>query len=475
MRGMIHYWRGQFERHPVLIGWAVIFIVHAGMNANLGYEIGGASGPAAWAYAAGFIGFAILGAWAADEVLAGGATGSRRYGLLALALGQLAIGQMAGWQSFGLTLSKGAGQIEAKAETRKSTADGLKAARAELARIGIVRPVPTIEAEEKLECTIKGKAFKDGIGPKCTALRAEIETAKRARHLEGQVETLTKQLAAGPNIKDGNAVYSIPQGLANWVRGQLPGEPRAAITPEDVQFFWLILLVFALEFFGTFGLALIRGRDGDGSDAHHDRGATPGHLKRARDMGNATLRDAVDAVVGALPAPRPMLALAGPASAPDYAPNTGANAYGAPINLYIGSGAAGPLAASPHVAGAETGVAQTPPSPPRPRRDLAALSADAPPVDRSRVVRTLTPEEREAADVILAFRAACIVDTPGGIVVASDIWKRYRHWAGERALGEAPFLALLADVTGIEAVDIGGHLHARGVALRVGTKLEAVA
>lgn len=195
-------------------------------------------------------------------------------------------------------------------------------------------------------------------------------------------------------------------------------------------------------------------------------------------------------MLSGLPAPAPMLALpSGTGHGYWFAPqdsrspaSDGAAAYGAPINITF----AAPAAVPPPGNGAATLTAGEREAPavsfspasgaaPRERRDLTAISADAPPVDRSRIARDLSPDEREAADVILAFRAACLVDTPGGIVVAADVARRYRHWAGERALGDDAFLSLLADVTGLEAVAIGGSLHIRNVALRAGASLKEVA
>lgn len=478
--GLLHWWRDEIERHPVLLFWIVIFAVHAGMNAKLGHEIGGGAGIPAAFYAACFLGFAGVGAWAADKLIVDRVRQGRGL-LLTLALLQLIIGQMAGWQSFGLTLSKGAGDLEAKAEQRRTTDDGLKAARAELKSLGIVRPVAAIEAEANLECSIKGRAYKDGVGPRCTALRTELETAKRKRKLEADVERLTAQLASGPAVKDAGALYDVPMGVANAVIGLFTGH-SGKVGPDDVRFVWLIILVFALEFFGTFGLALVRMMGGGPSDAGSHPGRGGPRSPRGGPSGGDRMRDVVEAVVGALPQPSPMLALAGPApaAAAPYiasASPAGAQMHGAPIQITInGSGA------DRHEAPAVMRV--TPPEPKRApgaataktaRQDIPSLPADAPPVDRSAVSRDLSPAEREAADVILAFAAACLVASPGGIVDAGNIHRRYARWAGERALAEAPFLALLADVTPHRAEDIGGSPHVRGVALRAGTRLEAVA
>jgi len=109
-----------------------------------------------------------------------------------------------------------------------------------------------------------------------------------------------------------------------------------------------------------------------------------------------------------------------------------------------------------------------------PRRDLEALPGDAPPVDRSRVRRDLTPAERECADVLLAFQAACLVDTPSSMVTGENIYRRYQAWAGERAIDPTSFLALFPDVTGIDMVPIGDVWHAKNVALRAGAALQPV-
>ncbi len=482
MRSVIAWWRDEIERHPVLIGWAVIFVVHAGMNAKLGHEIGGGQGIPAAFYAACFLGFACVGAWAADKLIVDRVRAGRGL-LVTLALLQLVIGQMAGWQSFGLTLAKGAGELEAKATSRRTTQEALDDARKERAKIGTQRAIGSIRADENLECAIKGRQYKDGVGPKCTALRGELAAAERAEKLQADINRLTAELRAGPSIKDGNALYEVPQGIANALGSMIMGH-ETKIGPDDVRFVWLIILVFALEFFGTFGLALVRMMGGDGTP-HRPTGRGGRPPETPRDGG--TIGDVVNAIAGALPQPSPMLALAGPdvphrdlyLGGHPIAPQSAM--HGAPINITIQSGAdraslAGASAAHPAAApSVERVTPAAEAASKRDRRDIVSLPADAPPVDRSRIARDLSPEERQAADVVLAFRAACLVDTPGGIVDAANVYRRYQHWAGERALTLEAFFPLLADVTGIAPAMIGGHPHIRDVALRAGAKLEAVA
>lgn len=479
------FWRQELARHPILLGWMVIFCVHAGLNSKLGHEMGGGEGMGALFYAAAFLGFAVVGAWAADQIAQ--ASGARQAGLIGIALCQLLIGQMAGWQALGLTLSKGQGTLEAKADARKTTKDALDAKRAELARIGIVRPASAIEPDRALECEKKSKIYPDGVGPKCSALKAEEAMSARARDLEKEIDALSAKLSSGPALKSASDAWAAPQALAQgvasgwaWIWGGAP----ATVSPDDVRFGWMVFLVFALEFFGTFGLALIR--HGAGGEPHSGSGPAS-RLVPAGDPspspdGGDRLREALDAMASGLrlglPAPAQMAALGPPA---DY-DRTPAHAYsyGAPINIHVSPGgqsrpdALSAMAPSGEPAGAAASI--EPPRPSRaPREDLAALSADAPPVDRSRVLRQLSPEEREAADVILAFRAACVVDAPGGLVDAQHLLRRYAAWAGARALTPEAFVVLFRDVTGLEPADIGGLPHYRGIALRAAPGLRAVA
>lgn len=490
----LRYWRDEVRRHPILGGWLIIFVVHAGMNMKLGHELAGGEGPGALLYAAGFLGFAVLGAWAADNIAA--AMGARKVGLILIALLQLLIGQMAGWQALGLTLSKGEGQLEAKAEARSSTRTALENARAQRAAIGTTRAIETIEAEERLECARTSRAYKDGVGPACTKLRAELGAARRAEVLEKDIARQTEKLGSGPAVRDAGAPYQAPQGIAQafangwaWMMGREP----ARIGVDDVRFGWMVFLVFAFEFFGTFGLALVRGASsGADPQPHGGRGGsgrTPGGPpspgSSRTDAGSwspdgaGSLRQAVEAVLGGLPAPalpvaQPLLALPAPSAAD---PRSMAM-HGAPINIHFTAPATGSPPVPPSAPGVVMpgpAVSDGPAPATRPRRDLPALPGDAPPVDRSRVVRELTPEEQPSADVILAFRAACVVDAPGGVVSGAHLYGRYAYWAGPRALDEAAFTRLYRDLTGHEPVEIGGLGHWRGIALRAAPALQAVA
>jgi hypothetical protein len=505
MSELTAFWREAVQRQPAVVLWLLVFFINAGMNAQLGFEIGGGQGAGAWLYGSAFLGLAGLGAWAASQY----ATADRgARGLLALLIGmQLVLGQMAGWQSMGLTLSRGAATLEGKAESRTTTHEALRAARAERAALGVVETVAAIEADARLECSRTSRTYRDGVGPACTALRVKLERAKRAGELDGIIARQTAALVGGSKIKDPNALYDVPLAMASGVAATWAyvtgAEASRAVTPEDIRFGWLVFLVCVLEVVATLGPRLFGlgpaapvagphgGTPGNGTHGPGTHGAgtlgqppEPVRLGWPRDeatghaagQAGATMRAAVDAVMGgalALPAPPPMAALAGPGGAGHYA------LHGAPISIHFAAPSHAPPwdgAAKPGSAVSEAPRAPDPlPGRSYPRRDLPALPADAPPVDRSRIQRALAPAERAAADVVLAFRAACVVDTPGALVAADDLHRRYLAWAGDRAIAEAPFQALLRDVAGLEPVTIAGAGHYRDVALRLGSHLEAVA
>lgn len=353
MSGLWKYWRDEIDANVMVIPWLVIWFVNAAMNAAMGYETGGA-GPIAMLYALAFFGFAFLGAYGAKEQ--GCAVGGRRFALCCLVGLQLALGQMAGWQTLGLSLSRGAGQIEAKATERATTAEALQRLRGERDRIGQVRPIMTIEAERVLECKRTSRQYPDGNGPKCTALLAEEGQAKRARSIETEIADLTNKLRTGPQLKDGNAMVTVPQALFSALSAWwTPDGKRSEITPEDVRFGWLVFLVFMLEIVATLGPWLLNigghqarptvagaPRAGDAGGAAFD----PRHLPRVsrRLPGPVPIHRQLDIDYGVTPgAPRhnPRASVQGPPDA--YPPGGGGFATGGGatniINVHSGGGA----------------------------------------------------------------------------------------------------------------------------------------
>jgi hypothetical protein len=169
-----------------------------------------------------------------------------------MVLCQLCIGQMAGWQTLGLTLDRGAEYLAAQAASRGVDKDALQAKRDELKAIGIVRPIEAIKADEKLECSRTSARYRDGVGPECTRLRAELASAKRARALEGEVAELAVKMASGSGVGHANAGTAVPEALASGIGSFITGHP-VKVTGEDILFALHVFLVAVLEYVGILG------------------------------------------------------------------------------------------------------------------------------------------------------------------------------------------------------------------------------
>jgi hypothetical protein len=236
-------------QHPVLFGVYLVWAITAGMNAMMGHTIGG-GGIGGLALGAVFVAIAYLGAYAADAQQSH--TGTVRVCMWIMVACQLCIGQMAGWQTLGLTLDRGAERLAAQAASRGVDKDALKAKRDELKQIGIVRPIEAIKADEKLECSRTSARYRDGVGPECTKLRAELASAKRARALEGEVADLAAKMESGSGVGHANAGTAVPEVLASHVGSFVAGRP-VKVTGEDVLFALHVFLVAVLEYVGILG------------------------------------------------------------------------------------------------------------------------------------------------------------------------------------------------------------------------------
>jgi hypothetical protein len=265
MNTHVAYWQHEMAQRPVVMVWLLVWFITAAMNFSMGLETGG-GGIESLFFASAFFGFAAAGAYAAAEQAH--ASGARRFGLWLLIGAQLALGQMAGWQVLGLSLSKGTAILEGEAAQRGTLDDRIKGLRAERAALGVARPVPTIEAEASLECKKVSKQYPDGIGPNCTKLKAELSNAQRALDIDLKLvpELLTQQ-AHGPQIKDANAHYQVPATFASAIATRMRGE-AVAVTPDDVRFGWMVFLVLFLECVATLGpwLFQVGGHDRKPSD-----------------------------------------------------------------------------------------------------------------------------------------------------------------------------------------------------------------
>lgn len=425
------------------------FVIECGLNILGAYDfLGGWDGaPKSHGVALGGGLIAFLGAWCGRE----GAGKAVRDGwgvwpllMVTVAVLVFALSQFAGWRVLGVSFSDGALR-------REVAGDDLQNWRDERRKIGVTRPKAQVEAELDLELRRTSKQFPSGDGPKATALKGELGSIVRAAELEAK-------------IGKAGSRGMVQAGAENAIAHKMFG-----LTKDDAQLLLVVAFTALIGFFANFGFMLReivggpRGGDGDGG---FRRAPEESWRDFGRRVGEHTQRMMERAV------PLPMLAApAAVQGAPPGAPGGGAS-QGVTINI----GRDGYQLRDPGGLPAEPGAgerivapraAQTPP-----RVDFDGLPADAPPIDRSGVQRALSDEERPVADVMLAFRAACVIPAPGGLVSIENLYNRYRHWAGERAADAAVFRVLFPEVTSVRLVEIGGFLHAQDVALRLGAALK---
>ena len=446
-----------FFKHEIARNPAILLVLAAccmcwWMNATAGYAILGKSP------VMGFV-FVLLGMFGAYCAVAfESERGPRKWIFLVAAIVGFGIDQLSGWQNFGVRFSDGMTARSTQAEGLAGDIKLKKSLQAELDGINArgVRPLEQINADMALECDRKSKLYPDGVGPKCTALRGELGSVKRKQELEQRISALQKQLEGREQVGDPTAnlgvMLWVSRRLASLTGGKGLNEKQVLLGLE------LVLTAF-LGFIATFGFALC------GVRFHRQPEADPKLL-------GFTRRD--DWFPGAPSGPR-----GGPSGGGGggggYRPPTefapvSQTVGQQPIHINVG------MAPSPQVAEARAvdqalgfvprgAAAQWAAEAPA-RRDLEALPADGRPVDRSRVSRPLSDDEREAADVILAFRRAVVEDAPGAVVSMLDLYRRYCRWCGERAVSAETFGTLWPDLTGASVAEIGGALHVRDIALR---------
>lgn len=441
------------QRPLAVGGWAVAWAVCAGLNFEAGFRFFGLT------LAFGFLAMAVLGAHAAHSQEH--ERGAKRFGLWVLVVMQLALGQWCGWQTLGISLSEGAGKLESNAGKHGSAVGALNRYREERDRIGATRPVASIAADLDLELRRTSKAYPNGDGPAATKLKGELGAAKRAIELDSDL--IPRAAAAlgkgGSTLEDAEAPYRVPMAIGTRVAGWVSDNPKP-VTAGDVRFAFSIFFTVLLELVGTlgpwlFGIGMVAARNGP--DAQW---ASEGPNKD--DWGAPALGY------------RPRQDAAGLPFA-DGAPSH--STASAPVNVYVNgqpAGAAAPASAGASGVSASGAGAMSAPEAPakavlparRSRQDLAAIGGDAPPVDRAGVPEALSEAEREAGDVILAFKAACVVDSPGGMLPVADVFRRYQAWAGrERAVDPATFERLLGMVAAMRTELIAGVAYVRHVAL----------
>jgi hypothetical protein len=490
--------------HPIIMAWFGVWFVVAALNFHAGVKTGG------YPLAIAFVCVAMLGAYASKEL--DGVDGARRFGLTALIVLQLLLGQWAGWSTLGFNLNSNAAGLDSDAGTHNTAAEDLARAKAARAELGTPRSIGAIEADEHLEC-------ESGVGPKCTALRRELSDARRAADLDRQIPDLVKQLGDGPQLTDPNAPYRVAQAFGGFIGSVLAGKPVTA-SRDDVIFWFSIFVTAVLEFVGTCGPWLFRLSDkwadpeppqapfdawdfgpprlthqgiperedlarlarppapnGNGTTvgvqpvlSHTAPHAGPSGVNSDRhgDFHSDVVRERQSSPGGS-GTPAGGDGLHQPLQTPAGVP-TNQHQHGAPISIYFGDGGRLPAGQSPS------------PTPLVPidqdktaDRNVAALRQ----VTQRRIEPEIEQSVREAPDVpvdnselvnllhgLNGFKAACLVEQKGAWIDAEQIYQRYAAWAQERACSEQAFHSLFPAVSGVKLHLAGGVPHYAGVALK---------
>lgn len=219
--------------------WAIVgaFAIEAGVNYVGGYELMGAAngGAKAQVIAIGCVLVAVLCAWAGKEAVPLWHDPMRRpaaYVLVGAALLGFVVSQMTGHRVLGVTFADGALQ-------RQMASDSVESWREEVKRIGITRPVTSIQNDLNLELRRKSKQYPNGDGPEALKLKNELAAAERKRDLESKL--------AGAQAKGG----AVKAGAENMIN------ERLGISQEGSLLFLILAITALIGFFANFGFLLL--------------------------------------------------------------------------------------------------------------------------------------------------------------------------------------------------------------------------
>lgn len=489
--------KGAVRERPIAAVWALLLGIVLLLNFKAGWEVDGVE------IGAAFVFVALLGAYCASQVHE--ARGARGLALWVVIGGQLLLGQWAGWQAIGLNLAKNTAELDTHALSHSTNVSALQAAQAERDRLGEQRPIDAIAAERELECKRTSRAYRDGKGPRCTALMTEEAAARRAAELDAQLPELKQTLNSGEQITDANAPFRVAMTISSALASKISGKP-VEIGREDVLFGFKVFFVALLEFLATLGPWLLqltaparkpapsiepgawvnsinRRLEHAGSPraaAHEARE----HLQMAFDV---PAPERLPVTVGMAPGREEVARHGGdglyqPQATPAPSFNNGTapgsdarqpqsnSIHGAPINLYFGASdalganrAPAPALPAPSPAVMVDTVADGNVTQLRSvQKEAFAPAAPDRPADRSKL--------RDALDGLCVFFAARVLALEGGWVPADEMFEAYQEWAGPRALSARAFHSMFEVATGCELRIVGDAPHYGNVKLRACAK-----
>ena len=254
MRQVYGYWRAEIARNWIIAGVLVVWCINASMNGLMGWDTG--DGIMAPLYAGVFVSIALCGAYAATVLE--DADGLRWYLLGVLVVAQLCLGQMAGWQTLGLTLDRGLAKHESQATTRSVVKNRLQRLRDERRALGTITvPIASLRAKLALEARKTSRRYKDGRGPEYTKLADQLAVAEKAAELDAKIKAEALAFQDGPKVRSANVLFEVPAVLASKLATWW-WQKEKSVSQEDVRFAFLVFLVALLEFVATLGFWLFR-------------------------------------------------------------------------------------------------------------------------------------------------------------------------------------------------------------------------
>ena len=485
MRSLLSFWREEISRNPVVMAPLACLIASCAMNVHAAHALSGGS----MTVVAIFLSIAMMTAYCGTTGLALPAWTFRKQMLIGFFVIGIVVDQFSAWQTLGIQFADGQVARDSKATGLGSVSETLKRKRQELADLGRTRPIDTIDAAAYLECKV--------VGPRCTALREELGRARRAAQLDKEIPALVAQLEGREQVASGQVQFTVPiqiaQGVLDW---WYRPAPAPHVQGDHISFTVMMVLAAVVCLLANMGFWLVGVGHEPTPTAHAGPPLQlpPPSAASAPAVPLAPAPGGPQGAAAAPPAPAvehglPQWPAGGPPLPSDFARGAcdvarerylpaapGAPGGGSSVSITIGGVPVAGQAQAPGAAPVAPVIdvkEEAPPEPIRPRHDLDALEPDQP-VDRTRVRRQLSDAERAACDVILAFEAACVVASPGAMVSAENLYRRYQAWAGARAIEPEAFVALWPELTGRDLVSLGGQLHVQGLALRVAPALQPV-
>lgn len=241
------------RQHPAYAGLCLVAAAEAAINAYFGWHYFKGDVPGVSLMMAALLLGNEMVKWQAADGIGEAMTAEQpwratAWALVALACLSISIPAHIGF--IGMLRADTAAMREAQADQGSAAQQQLAQALAEQKRLGTQRPVDAVAAERKLECSRVSKAYPNGEGPRCTALKSEEAAAQRAVELAALIPTLQGQRVATGGVAQGDAQVRV----FGWIFTQSKD--------DDIKLALAVALALAAEIITTLGFAALGGAQG---------------------------------------------------------------------------------------------------------------------------------------------------------------------------------------------------------------------